>query len=195
MPSLNFETAYDEHLWRVFGFFAYRVGPSEAEDLTQQTFERALRAWRRFDDQRSPVGAWLLAIARNLLIDHYRASASRQGNVPIDEAPAGALLAYTDPAPPGPEPAIAAALDKLSDRDRELIALRYGGDLTTPEIAALTGLALANVQQILSRAQRRLRSELEANPTAMSSVACQPSGPTPASPSAATASSSAPDKP
>jgi len=53
---------------------------------------------------------------------------------------------------------LAVALAEFGERDRELIALRYGGDLTGPEIAALTGLSLANVQQILSRALRRLKA-------------------------------------
>ena len=54
-----------------------------------------------------------------------------------------------------------AALATLSQRDREIIALRFGGDLTGPEIAELLGLSLANVQQILSRSLRRLRAELD----------------------------------
>jgi RNA polymerase sigma factor (sigma-70 family) len=49
----------------------------------------------------------------------------------------------------------------LPEREREIIALRFGGDLTGPEIAALTGLSLANVQQILSRSLRPLREDLE----------------------------------
>jgi RNA polymerase sigma-70 factor (ECF subfamily) len=61
----------------------------------------------------------------------------------------------------GVSPDLENALDKLGSRERELIALRYGGDLTGPEIAELTGLSLANVQQILSRSLRRLRAELE----------------------------------
>ena len=56
---------------------------------------------------------------------------------------------------------LAAALDELGDRERELIALRFGGELTGPEIAELTGLSLANVQQILSRSLRRMRASLE----------------------------------
>ena len=56
------------------------------------------------------------------------------------------------------EPELAAALDELGDREREIIALRFGGDLTGPEIASLTGLSLANVQQILSRSLRKLRA-------------------------------------
>ena len=50
---------------------------------------------------------------------------------------------------------------RLKDRDREVLALRFGADLTGPEIAAITGLKLANVQQILSRCLRRLRRALE----------------------------------
>jgi RNA polymerase sigma factor (sigma-70 family) len=53
------------------------------------------------------------------------------------------------------------ALSKLSPRDREVIALRFGGDLNGPEIAEMTGLSLANVQQILSRSLRKLRDALE----------------------------------
>ena len=62
----------------------------------------------------------------------------------------------------GIDPALAEALGTLSQRDREIVALRFGGDLTGAEIADLTGLTLANVQQILSRSLRRLRAALEA---------------------------------
>ena len=71
---------------------------------------------------------------------------------------------------PGPEndlglsPELAAALDALPQRDREVIALRFGGELNGPEIAELLGLSLANVQQILSRSLRRLRSRLDPEP-------------------------------
>src|SRR3954452_6198753 len=81
----SFADAYDEHVWHVYGFFAYRVGTrEESEDLTQATWERALRAWPRFDPERAAPRTWLLAIARNLLIDHYRADRSR-GSEPIDD--------------------------------------------------------------------------------------------------------------
>ena len=56
---------------------------------------------------------------------------------------------------------IADALSRLGDRDREGIALRFGGDLTGPEIAEVLGLTLANVQQILSRSLRKLRAILD----------------------------------
>ena len=49
---------------------------ADAEDLTQQTFERALKAWSRYDPRKASVGTWLIVIARNLLVDHFRADRS-----------------------------------------------------------------------------------------------------------------------
>jgi RNA polymerase sigma-70 factor (ECF subfamily) len=158
---------YDDHVWDVYGFFAYRLGSrQEAEDLTQGTFERALKAWNRFDPSRSSPRTWLLAIANNLLIDHFRADRSGR-NVPIGEDGVGE---ESLPVTHGPEandlgvsPELAAAIASLGDRARHILALRYGGDLTGPEIAELLGLSLANVQQILSRSLRRMRTLLEAD--------------------------------
>jgi RNA polymerase sigma-70 factor (ECF subfamily) len=160
---LEFEQAYDEQLARVYGFFAYRLNSrSDAEDLTQQCFERALRAWERFDPGRAAVGTWLLAIARNLLIDHYRSQPGEGASVPLEDVSPSALPTVEGTgADLGLEPALATALGGLADRDRELLALRYGADLTGPEIAEVTGLTLANVQQIISRSLRRLRAELD----------------------------------
>ena len=160
----DFADAYEEQVGAVYGFFAYRLGRREdAEDLTQQTFERALRAWERFDAARAPLGVWLMTIARNLLVDHYRRGAGRREEA-LDDVGEEALGSESIDLRLGVEPELAAALADLAPRDRELIALRFGGDLTGPEIAELTGLSLANVQQILSRSLRRLRGALEGAP-------------------------------
>jgi RNA polymerase sigma-70 factor (ECF subfamily) len=162
--SEAFAEVYDEHVWDVYGFFGYRVRSREqAEDLTQSTFERAFHAWHRYDPARASARTWLLAIARNLLIDYYRSDRSSLQQ-PIEEG-ADEPVGWTAEPELGIEPALATALSTLSGRERELIALRFGGDLTGPEIAELTGLSLANVQQILSRSLRRLRTELEGQPT------------------------------
>jgi RNA polymerase sigma factor (sigma-70 family) len=154
----DFARVYEEHVWRVYGFLAYRLRDRDAvEDLTQTTFERALRAWSRFDSARASEATWLLAIARNLLIDHHR----RDRSALIDQ-----LDERSGPSVPGPEersaayPELVGALSSLGERDREVVALRFGGDLTGPEIAGLLDLSLANVQQILSRSLRKLRGLL-----------------------------------
>jgi RNA polymerase sigma-70 factor (ECF subfamily) len=164
----GFARVYEEHVWRVYGFLAYRLRDrGEAEDLTQATFERALRAWSRFDPRRASESTWLITIARNLLIDYHRRER------PARVEPIGDRFSSTAPgfeaAVPGPEERfttsteLTAALAQLADRERELLALRFGGDLSGPEIAELTGLSLANVQQILSRSLRKLRSLLAAD--------------------------------
>jgi RNA polymerase sigma-70 factor (ECF subfamily) len=161
MPSRDFADVYEEQIWRVYGFFAYRLkSRQDAEDLTQYTFERAWRAWGRYDPARASVSTWLLVIARNLLLDHLRAnSTSRQR--PATEGELEAITADPDRFSLGLEPEIERALSELGPRERELIAMRFGADLTGPEIAELTGLTLANVQQILSRALRRMRASIE----------------------------------
>lgn len=183
----DFARLYDEHVWRVYGFLAYRVRDRAlAEDLTQTTFERALRAWGRFDPRRASESTWLLTIARNLLIDHHRRPSSRPTE-PIDERSLGSV--------PGPEQALARtqelldALARLGEREREILALRFGGDLSGPEIAALTDLSLANVQQIISRSLRKLRELIEPSTACSDAPApapCPPDVPEPAAPASAT---------
>jgi RNA polymerase sigma-70 factor, ECF subfamily len=157
-----FEQAYDENVGRIYGFFAYRVSSrADAEDLTQLTFERALKAWERYDARRASLATWLLAIARNALIDHRRRAPPPtvsddevvEDQFPSNPGPEERLL--------GPSLELAAALSRLRSRDREIVALRFGADLRAPEIAEIMGLSVANVQQILSRALRRLRDALE----------------------------------
>ncbi len=158
----TFTQLYDEHVWRVYGFFGYRVtSRAEAEDLTQLTFERALRAWDRFDPRRGAARTWLMAIARNLLIDHYRSAAGVRTVHLHEESTVERVerIAVTDPEP-GVSPELADALGILGTREREVLALRFGGDLNGPEVAALTGLSVANVQQIFSRSLRKLRGHL-----------------------------------
>jgi RNA polymerase sigma-70 factor (ECF subfamily) len=162
-PSRDFSAVYDDHIWQVYGFFAYRMrSRADAEDLTQLTFERALKSWGRYDPAKAGVATWLLAIARNLLVDHHRADRSARQQ-PLDELDQrhDALVDSGNAPDLGLEPDLERALASLGPRDREIVALRFGGELTGPEIAAATGLSLANVQQILSRSLRRMRSEME----------------------------------
>jgi RNA polymerase sigma factor (sigma-70 family) len=156
----DFAACYERNVERVYAFLAYRVsdGPL-AEDLTQVTFEHALRAWSRFDPGRGPEITWLLAIARNALIDEHRrqraqlidADSVAESDLPVVQGPHDSL---------GAADILSEALAALGDREREIIALRFGGDLSGGQIASLLGLQLANVHQILSRSLRKLRVAL-----------------------------------
>jgi RNA polymerase sigma-70 factor (ECF subfamily) len=106
------------------------------------------------------VATWLGAIARNPLIDHLRA-AHPERRTPLEAADLEALPGASDRYGVGIDPDLERALAQLSEREREIVALRFGGDLSGPEIAQLTGLSLANVQQIISRSLRRLRTSLD----------------------------------
>jgi RNA polymerase sigma factor (sigma-70 family) len=168
-PGATLADIYDEHVWHVYGFFGYhRLSRQDAEDLTQATFERAVRAFARYDPARASPKTWLMAIAQNLLIDHYRREHSRRHYSLDDDVEDEQLGSTAGPEGLGLSPRLALALEILSPRERELIALRFGGDLRGPEIAELLDLSLANVQQIASRALRKLRAELddEAEPNA-----------------------------
>ena len=154
---------YDEYVWSVYGFFGYRVrSKAEAEDLTQATFENVVRSWHLFDRRRGREGTWLMAVARNILIDHYRRDRG-SSQEPLTEGVAESERVATVDAPAlGLSPELEAALARLTDNQREVIALRFGADLNGPDIAAVTGLTTANVHQILSRALRQLRDDLGA---------------------------------
>ncbi len=155
----EFARVYEKHVWSVYGFLAYRVHDrATAEDLTQATFERALRAWSRFDPRAGAERTWLMAIARNLLIDHYRRDHSDPVD-PVDERLEAEVPGLEERFATSAE--LVEALSRLSDREREVLALRFGGDLPGPEISSLLGLTLSNVQQISSRALRKLRELLE----------------------------------
>jgi RNA polymerase sigma-70 factor (ECF subfamily) len=153
---------YREHVGAVYAFFAYSVARPVAEDLTSSTFERVVRSWQSYDPRQAGVRTWVLAIARNQLTDHYRRASHRNARS-IDEEPAliEGLSAVDAVGEVLERDAFRALLNGSGEREREVLALRYGADLSANEVAELLGLTSANVHQIASRGLRRLRSELE----------------------------------
>ena len=154
---------YRSHVDAVYAFLAYSVPRTTAEDLTSSTFERVIKAWRSYDPAKASERTWILSIARNLLLDHYRREKLRRAPS-IDEHPelADALAGgEEDYARILSDDAVRAWLAPLSEREREVVSLRYAAELPAIEIAELTGLSAANVHQIASRALRRLRALAE----------------------------------
>jgi RNA polymerase sigma-70 factor (ECF subfamily) len=161
MRAEQFERLYEQHAQPLFGFLVYRTGDRAlAEDLLADAFERALRGRRRFDPRKASEKTWLYAIALNCLRDHARRSAAHQRALDRTLVPAGEESRH------GLERAehredLAHALESLSGEEREAIALRYGADLTVPEIAKLKKEKLTTVEGRVYRALRKLREKLE----------------------------------
>jgi RNA polymerase sigma-70 factor (ECF subfamily) len=148
----------------VYAFFAYQVPPDVAEDLTSITFERVVRFWSTFDHERGRTRAWVIAIARNVLADHFRKRAAERV-VSLEAHPhlGGTTSPSDDPlAQRLSLETVKQWLSLLDHRQQEIIALRYGADMAPRQIAEVVGLTEANVQQILSRGLRRLANELAA---------------------------------
>src|SRR5687768_9687764 len=161
MRDEEFERLYAAEAAGLFSFLAYRVGDrSLAEDLMADAFERALRARRRFDRRRGSEKTWLYAIALNVLRDHARRTAAearameRAGSVAHGIVDAR-LESF------GERDALTRALATLSAEEREAIALRFGAELTMPEIARAVRAPLTTVEGRVYRALRKLREELE----------------------------------
>ena len=161
MRGEDFERLYDEHSQRLFGFLVYRTGDRAlTEDLVADTFERALRHRRRFDPRKGSEKTWLYSIALNCLRDHDRRVRTAERALERTAAgssaePGGGALDRVES-----RDELAQALQALSPEEREAVALRYGADLSVPEVAEALGEPLQRVEGRVYRALRKLRAEL-----------------------------------
>ena len=152
------ESLYEAHARGIFAFLAFRTGNRTlAEDLLADTFERVLRTRR--PPRRDPK-AWLYKVALNVLRDHARRASVEERALAAVSAPsvdwsAGPIDAVEN------RDAVQRALAALSPEEQEAIALRFGADLTVPEIAAVTGQPLARTEGRVYRALRKLRPLLD----------------------------------
>jgi RNA polymerase sigma-70 factor, ECF subfamily len=153
----DWDALYAEQLPRIYNFFRYRVGDGpEAEDLTSTTFEKAWRARHRYRRDLGAFTTWLFTIARNVATDHFRGRRPHEPleaarHVPDGRTPEELAIERSDAGQ------LVVLLAGLPDRERELIALKYGADLTNGAIARLTGLTESNVGTILHRTVKVLR--------------------------------------
>ena len=153
----DWDAVYAKELPRVYNFFRYRCGHEAlAEDLTANTFEKAWRARHRYRRDLAGFSTWLLSIARNVAIDHFRSDRSTSSLEDVaepiaDGTPEDQTAFVSDLS------RLVALIEELPERDRELLALKYGAEATNRTIARLTGITESNVGTILHRAVERLR--------------------------------------
>ena len=156
-------TLFEQYAARIFTYFQYRCDDSAtAQDLTMQVFERLLCSLPRYEEDRAPISAWLFSIARHVVMDWQRRQYLRK------------FISWNDyrgkpSGNPGPEEIaleseervqLRQALRRLSNRERDVIGLRFATGLTNRAIAEMTGLSESNVAVILFRALQKLRQSL-----------------------------------
>lgn len=156
----------EELIRRVYSYVAFRIGPGpDAEDVTSEAMLRAVRYRDSYDSQRGKPVTWLMGIARTCVDDHLTSRNALPAELPdsatTEELEIEALDRLT----------IAHAVGRLDGRDQELIALKYGADLTTRQIADVLGLTPNAVDVALHRGRTRLRAELEGDGSARASQA------------------------
>jgi RNA polymerase sigma-70 factor (ECF subfamily) len=154
-----FGLLYDHYQASVYRFLYYRTrSQTLAEDLTSETFFRALRSMNGFRWQGKDFGAWLMTIARNLCTDHFKAGRTRLEQTTED-------MSAHDDATEGPESAVLAsltnellmkALTKLPDEQRDCLIMRFLQGLSIAETAQVLGRSDGAVKQLQLRGVRNL---------------------------------------
>jgi len=155
-----FQALYESHLDTVYRYVYYKVGNGQlAEDLTQHIFMKAWEAIHRYQWRELPFQHWLLRLARNAVIDHYRSMKPTNSSL-------------LDPVSVGVDPEIELAqsemvntlqdaVRQLPDEQREVIVLRFIEQMPHADVAQHLGKSAATVRVIQHRALQALRRLLE----------------------------------
>jgi RNA polymerase sigma-70 factor, ECF subfamily len=154
-----FGQLYDRYATTIYRFAYYRVrSRAVAEDVTSETFFRALRSLSTFRWEGRDFGSWLVTITRNLIIDHYKSSRTRL-EAPTDD------LTFHAGVSEGPEDEVIAgltnqvlrtALAQLAADQQECLVLRFLNGYSISETAAALGRSAGAVKQLQLRAVRNL---------------------------------------
>jgi RNA polymerase sigma-70 factor (ECF subfamily) len=157
----DFAEAAERHLDDVHAFLVYLTGDRNvAEELTAETFARALERWCRYDPRRGSARTWLCQLARSTALDHFRAEERRrrrEGRYALEVHESGAPVFGE-----GLSPALERALSRLSAAEREVLALRVLLELDGESAARVLGISATACSTRLSRALQKLEREVSA---------------------------------
>jgi RNA polymerase sigma-70 factor, ECF subfamily len=158
--SQSFAATAEAHLDDVYGYLVYMTrNPGLAEDLTADTFEKALRTWRHFDARRASARTWLCQIARTTALDWFRSEERRRRREERTAAQEQVDEAFVE----GLSPELEAGLASLSAGEREVIALRVLLELDGDEASRVLGISPTAVSTRLSRALKKLEERVVRN--------------------------------
>jgi RNA polymerase sigma factor (sigma-70 family) len=161
----RFTLIFDRYFPQVHSYVARRLGSDLADDLSSETFLIAFKQRDRFDSRTGVVRAWLYGIATNLIRRHRRDEVRAwraAAKLPSPTAATGhedRIAAQVTAQGVGSQ--LAAALARVSAKDREVLMLVALGELSYEEVAAALGIAYGTVCSRLSRARRVVREGLD----------------------------------
>jgi RNA polymerase sigma-70 factor (ECF subfamily) len=162
ITDAELERLYDDTITELYGYASRRCGGRRelADDVTQETWMRALRHWRQHGVPRNPLG-WLTTVARNLIISHFR----RQRSVSLDGVSAAEVLAAVDANEVSDSAEVASlvtqALARIPEAEARLLETFHYDRLKMSQLAQVYGISERAVEGRLRRARERLRRELE----------------------------------
>jgi RNA polymerase sigma-70 factor (ECF subfamily) len=162
-----FAVLYDEHLNSVYRFVFFKVGdPTLAEDLTSEVFSKAWENIDRFEWRDLPFQHWLLRVARNVVVDHWRAH--RRFPVSLDglyELPSDAMPPDEVVSRDAEVDRVRLALKTLPDDQRDVLILRFIEGYSHADAAQVLGKSVVAVRQIQVRALRAMREVMREGET------------------------------
>jgi RNA polymerase sigma-70 factor (ECF subfamily) len=154
---MTFSEAAEAHLDDVYGYLSWFTSDRfAADDLTAETFERALRLWHRFDPKRGSARTWLCQVARTVALDHLRSERRRTRR----EQLAAPFDRVDERFAEGLSPELEQALRRLTAGEREVIALRIVLDLDAGTASRVLGISPTNCTTRLNRALKKLEEAL-----------------------------------
>ena len=159
-----FDELYNYYFPRIYNYVHYRVADSHAcDDLISQVFEKSFSKFKHFRPERAAFSVWLFSIARHTIVDYYRRQA-RNHNVFL-EITAELIDSKPDPSDVvtynETQQQLLIALASLTQREQDIIALKFWSGASNRDIATLTDISESNIAVILFRAMRRLRITFE----------------------------------
>lgn len=156
-----FTELYDKYVEKIYNFIFYRVSNRDlAEDLTSEVFLRAFDRIETFNPEKSKFSTWLFQIAKNRLIDYYRAMKPLDElNESMEIASDYSVIDEVDKVFDAMR--VKAILDKLESNERDLIIMRLWDDLSYREITELTGRSEASLKMHFSRIMKKLTNLYE----------------------------------
>jgi RNA polymerase sigma-70 factor (ECF subfamily) len=163
----DFAGLFDRHYGELAGYLGRRVGASLADELASETFVAAFAARRRYDAEQADARPWLYGIANNLLRKHAR-SENRRRRAYARSIERETVTSDTESAERRADaaalaPAVAAAIGRLPEVDRDALLLFALTDLDYAGIAVATGAPIGTVRSRIHRARRTLIAELGAS--------------------------------